>query len=110
LKDLRRLVLFLDPEEPSELSGVHLVWAGRKVRPSYAHPAPAVTESVFDDEGFWVLELSALVRMKLTSYRDIDRVHVADLLRVEMIDDALRGSLPPDLLKKLRAVEASATE
>ena len=107
LKDLRRLVLFLDPEEPSKLSGVHLVWAGRKVLPSYAHPAPAVTESVFDDEGFWVLELSALVRMKLTSFRDIDRVHVADLLRVDMIDDALRDSLPPDLLARLRTVEAT---
>src|SRR5438552_15175608 len=35
VQDLRRLVLFVDPEEPSLRSGVHLVWAGQKGRPSY---------------------------------------------------------------------------
>src|SRR5947207_9229571 len=28
--DLSRLVLFVDPEEPSRKAGVHLVWAGQK--------------------------------------------------------------------------------
>src|SRR2546429_8802086 len=40
VQDLRPLVLFVDPEEPSLRAGVHLVWAGQKVRPSYAHPTP----------------------------------------------------------------------
>src|SRR5262249_54466646 len=44
--DLPRIVLFVDPEDPDPKSGVHLVWARMKVRPSYAHPAPAVDESV----------------------------------------------------------------
>ncbi len=39
-----------------------------------------------------LLDLPALVRMKLTSYRDIDRVHVADLLSVGLIDDAVAGA------------------
>src|SRR5262245_49835011 len=39
-EDLRDLVLFTDPEEPSKKSGVHLVWAGEKIRPSYAAPSP----------------------------------------------------------------------
>jgi hypothetical protein len=106
--DLRRLMLFTDPEEPSRRSGVHLVWAGQKVLPSYAHAAPTVEEAVFDEaQGFWLLELAALVRMKLTSFRDIDRVHVADLIGVGLIDAAVRASLPADLLERLTAVEAT---
>ena len=104
--DLRPMALFVDPEEPSRRSGVRLVWAGQKVRPSYVHPAPRVDESVFDPQGFWALNLSALVRMKLTSLRDIDRVHVADMLRVGLVDDRVRAALPPDLLPRLDAIEA----
>jgi hypothetical protein len=104
--DLCRLILFTDPDEPSRRSGVHLVWANQKVLPSYAHPAPSVEEGVFDpQQGFWVLDLGALGRMKLTSFRDIDRVHVADLASVGQIDDRIRAALPPDLMERLRAVE-----
>jgi hypothetical protein len=101
----RRLVLFVDPDEPSRRSGVHLVWAGLKVRPSYEHPAPGLDEAVFDPEGFWVLDLPALLRMKLTSLRDLDRVHVADLLRVKMIDRNLREALPLDLQARLDDID-----
>lgn len=100
-EDLRSLVLFVDPAEPSRRSGVHLVWAAEKVRPSYAHEAPDVTEAVRPRGSFAVLGLPALLRMKLTSYRDIDRVHVADLLRVGLIDDPVRATLPADLRTKL---------
>jgi hypothetical protein len=109
--DLRPLILFTDPEEPSRRSGVHLVWAGPKVLPSYAHAAAGVEESIFEaKQGYWVLDLGALVRMKLTSFRDIDRVHIRDMLSVVLIDDAVRASLPPDLLQKLAAIEASLDE
>lgn len=108
IRGVARLMLFTDPEEPSRRSGVHLVWAGQKVLPSYAHPTPSVEEAVFDEEqGFWLLDLAALVRMKLTSFRDVDRVHVADLIGVGLIDDAVRASLPGDLLERLHAVEAT---
>src|SRR5438045_3089709 len=79
-EDLRGLVMFIDPDEPSRRSAVHLIWAGEPVRPSYKVPAPEVSEGVRDPEGFVVLSLPALVRMKLTSFGDIDRVHIADLL------------------------------
>ncbi len=105
--DLRRMVLFVDPEAPSKKSGVHLVWAGEKVRTTYSRPAPTIEESVIAPEGFRVLSLPALVRMKLTSFRDIDRVHIADLLGVGLIDDAVRKSLPADLGERLATIEAS---
>ena len=104
---LRRRVLFIDPEAPSKRSGVHLVWAGEKVRTTNPQPAPGVEESVIAPEGFRVLNLPALVRMKLTSFRDIDRVHIADLLRVGLIDQRVRDSLPADLRERLHAVEDS---
>jgi len=106
-QDLRRIVLFIDPDEPSKRSGVHLVWAGEKVRPSYSFPAPLVEEAVRDPEGFMILDLAALVRMKLTSFRPIDQAHVGDLLSVGLIDEFTRTGLPGDLQERLRFVEES---
>ncbi len=109
-EDLRGLVLFIDPDEPSRRAGVHLVWAGERVRPSYTTPAPLVTESERDPEGFRVLSLPALVRMKLTSFRDIDRVHVGDMLSVGLIGPGVRAALPAELLARLEEIERSANE
>jgi hypothetical protein len=109
-QDLRGLVLFVDPDEPSRRSGVHLVWAGEKVRPSYPEPAPRVDESEIDPEGFRVLSLPALVRMKLTSFRQIDQVHIADMLAVGLIDDAVRAALSAELKNRLEAIDRSLDE
>ncbi len=107
-EDLRSLVLFVDPDEPSRRSGIHLVWAGEKVRPSYAHPAPDVSEAARPAGSFAVLDLPALVRMKLTSLRDIDRVHLADLLSVGLIDARVRAALPADLRARLDEIARAA--
>lgn len=109
-EDLRRLVLFVDPEEPSKRSGIHLVWAGEKVRPSYATPAPETSEAVRDPEGFLVLDLPALVRMKLTSFRDIDRVHIADMLAVGLIDERVRAGLMGELRQRLEQLDRESQE
>ncbi len=108
--DLRRLILFVDPDEPSRRAGVRIVWADELIRRSYVCPAPSVAEAIRDPEGFWLLDLPALVRMKLTSYRDIDRVHIADLLGVGLIDETLRASLPDELRRRLRAIEQENEE
>ena len=60
-----------------------------------------------DAEGLLVLDLPALVPMQLTSFRDIDRVHIADMLSVGLIDQALRRMLPDELRERLSEVEAS---
>ena len=73
------LDLFLDGPEGSVRSAIHVVFAGEKVRPDYLLPAPDVTESEAGPE-FPVLTLAALVRMKLTSFRLKDRLHLLDLL------------------------------
>ncbi len=109
-EDLRGLVLFTDPDEPSRRAGVHLVFAAERVRPSYAEPVPDVTEGVRDPEGFVVLGLPALVRMKLTSFCDADCVHLRDLLELGLIDEAVRKGLPHDLAARLEELAADDTE
>lgn len=103
----RTLTLFVDESEQNRKTGAHVVWAGEKVRPSYAHAAPTLVEAQRDPAGFLVLSLAGLLRMKLTSFRDLDRVHVADLLRAGLIDAAARAQLPEDLRARLGEVEAS---
>jgi hypothetical protein len=48
--------------------------------------------------------LAALVRMKLTSFRDIDRAHVADLLGVGLTDERVHATLPAELIARLNPV------
>ncbi len=104
-EDLRDIVLFTDPQEPSRKSGVHLVWAGERIRPSYTVLSPTVDEAVRDPEGFLVVDLPALVRMKLTSFRPIDQVHIADMHGVGLIDERVRAALPTELMARLAEVE-----
>ena len=106
-EDLRRLVMFTDPQDPSRRTGVHLVWSGSLVRPSYVCPAPTIDEAVRDPQGFLVLDLPALVRMKLTAFRPIDQAHIEDLCRMELIDSAVRESLPGELRERLDQVKAT---
>ncbi len=108
--DLRRLVVYLDPAEPSKRAGVHLVWANELLRPSYACPSPDVGEAVSDPQGFRVIDLPALVRMKLTSFRDIDRVHLGDLIEVGLLTPSVRSTLPPALLLRLAQIEADRAD
>lgn len=71
------------------------------MRPDHVLPAPDVTESEPGPD-FAVATLDALVRMKLTSFRLKDRVHVLDLLEVGLIDDSWCDRLPTELGARLR--------
>ena len=99
--------LFLDGPEGSVRSAIHVVFAREKVRPDYVLPAPDVTESEAGPE-FTVVALDALVRMKLTSFRLRDRVHLLDLLEVGLIDESWCDRLPPELGARLRELIESA--
>lgn len=103
-EDVLGVTLFKEPDEPSVRASIHLVWAQQKVRPEYSLPAPSVDESVRDPQGFSVIDLPALVRMKLTSFRDIDRVHIADMLSVGLIDETIKSGLASDLQERLSIV------
>jgi len=98
--------LFLDGPEGSVRSAIHIVFAAERVRPGYALPAPDVTESEPGPE-FTVATLDALVRMKLTSFRLRDQVHLLDLLEVGLIDESWCDRFPAELALRLRELIAS---
>lgn len=79
------LDVFLDGPSGRPLDAVHVLFAGEKVRPEYATPAPDVLDSVAATH-FQVISLSALVQMKLNSNRDKDRTHLRDMIGVGLID------------------------
>jgi hypothetical protein len=93
--------LFLDGLQAKARDAVHVVFAGEKVRPEHVLPAPEISEAE-QAPGFRVLSLDALVRMKLTSFRDKDRTHLRDLLEVGLLDASWPGRLPPELGQRLQ--------
>ena len=80
---------------------MHVIFAGEKVRPEYVAPVPDVAESV-SFKSYRVLALEAVVRMKLTSNRDKDRMHLRDMLGVGLIDATWPARYPPELAARLQ--------
>ncbi len=93
--------MFLDGPQAKARDAVHVVFAGEKVRPEYALPAPDVTESEVS-ASLRILSLGALVRMKLTSFRRKDQVHLLDLIGVGLIDADWPSRFPPPLAARLQ--------
>jgi hypothetical protein len=97
------LDLFLDGPEGKARDGILLIFEGETVRPGEPLPNPAVTESVAGGE-YRVLDLRALVQIKLTAYRDKDRTHLRDLLELGLIDASWLAHYPAELAERLRAL------
>jgi hypothetical protein len=95
------LEVFLDGPGASVRDALHLIPAAEKVRPDYLLPAPDVAESEPGDQ-FRLVTLPALVRMKLTSFRDKDRTHLRDLIELGLLDDSWYQQLPPPLAQRLQ--------
>lgn len=100
------LDMFLDGAEAKARDAVHIVFADEHVRPEYPLPAPDVHESEQSAE-LRILSLDALVRMKLTSFRDKDRVHIRDLIDVGLVDATWLERLPNSLAERLRVLLAT---
>lgn len=92
---------FTDGPDGGFRDGVHILFADEKVREEYVAPAAAVEESESTDK-FRVVTLEALVRMKLTSFRDKDKTHLRDMIDVGLIDATWTSRLIPDLAARLQ--------
>jgi hypothetical protein len=88
--------MFLDGEGSKARDAVHLLFANEKVRESDLIQTPDVSEGE-NASGFQVLALESLVKMKLTSYRRKDQVHLLDMLEVGLVDPSWVGRLPDAL-------------
>ncbi len=93
--------MFLDGPEAKARDAVHVVFSGERVRPEYLLPVPDVTDAEQTPE-FRLLNLEPLVRMKLTSFRRKDQVHVLDLAEVGLVDESWVNRFPPELSERLR--------
>lgn len=100
--------MFLERDDPNPRHGVHLVWAGEKVRPEYPLPSPTIDERQMLERGKSVVSLSGLVRMKLIANRDLDRVHLRDLIDVGLIGRDELEKLPAGLADLLGTLLAEA--
>jgi hypothetical protein len=92
---------FIDGPQGKPSGGVHLLFAGEKVRPRDEYPLPDLDESQ-RAVGFQVAALEALVRMKLIAYRRKDQVHLLDLIGVGLVDASWPARLPPPLGDRLQ--------
>jgi hypothetical protein len=95
--------MFLDGPGAKARDAVHVIFANEKIRAEYLLPAPDVDDSKATATSN-VLALDALVRMKLTSFRDKDRMHLRDFIDVGLVDATWTSHLPPDLAARLQEV------
>ena len=93
--------MFLDGPDAKARDAVHVIFSGEKVRPEYLAAVPDVGESV-SFTSYRVLALEAVVRMKLTSYRRKDQVHLLDMLDVGLIDATWPARYPAELAARLQ--------
>jgi hypothetical protein len=95
--------MFLDGPGAKAQDAIHIIFAKEKVKSDSIMPSPDVDES--EDAGeFTLLSLEALVTMKLTSYRDKDRVHLRDMIEIGQIDASWLDRVPPPLKERLQAL------
>ncbi len=102
-RHVKSIDMFLDGPGAKARDAIHVIFAGEKVTGDSLVPAPDVDEA--DSTGpFRVVDLEPLVRMKLTSYRLKDRVHLLDMIGVGLIDETWPTRFPPELAERLQTL------
>jgi hypothetical protein len=98
--------MFLDGAGAKARDAVHIVFANERIRQEYLESAPDVEPHEMAPP-FCVLALESLVRMKLTSFRLKDQVHIQDMIGVGLIDESWPDRLPPEQAERLRTLLAN---
>lgn len=93
--------MFLDGPSSKARDAVHVVFAGERVHPDSVEPSPDVSDSV-PTGSFRTISLESLIRMKLTSFRLKDRVHLLDMIEVGLIDESWLDRMTSELAQRLR--------
>jgi hypothetical protein len=99
--------MLVDAASPKARSAVHLVFTREKVRPEYVDSVPGISCPSRTSEGILIAPVADLVRMKLTSFRLKDQVHIQDMDSVGLITPEIEASLSEALRERLRKVRAS---
>jgi Uncharacterised nucleotidyltransferase len=100
-RHVKGIDMFLDGPGAKARDAVHILFAGEKVRSDDSVPAPLVSESEIVG-AHHVVAFGSLVRMKLTSFRRKDQVHIQDMIDVGLVDASWLPGLPPELSVRLK--------
>ena len=95
--------VFLDGPEAKVRDAIHILWAGEKAVPDAIEPTPELNQTEPGD-GFELVPLEDLVRMKLTSFRDKDRMHLRDMASVGLVDESWPSRFSPSLSERLQMI------
>ena len=98
--------MLLDSENPKARSAIHLLMAGERIRPEYPEPAPSLGTGEMI-RGARIISIDHLLKMKLTSFRLKDQVHIQDLDGAGLITKSMEDSLSPILRDRLTQIRAS---
>jgi Uncharacterised nucleotidyltransferase len=97
--------MFLDGKGAKARDAVHILFANEKVRAEYVEPSADVSEVETSEDGrYRHLKLEALVRMKLTSFRLKDQVHLQDMAQLGLIDATWPAKFRPELAERLQQI------
>jgi hypothetical protein len=100
-RHVKGIDMFLDGRGAKARDAVHILYAGEKVRADDLAAAPQIDESESADS-FRVVAFESLLRMKLTSYRRKDQVHILDMIDVGLVDETWLSRLPAALSERLK--------
>jgi hypothetical protein len=90
----------------SARNAVHLIFSGEMVRPNQAEPNPPIAPERKRIHGgeVMVIPVADLLRMKLSSFRDKDRVHVRSMDGAGLIMREVEAGLSDELSARLQHV------
>ena len=96
---------FLDGPDANPRDAVHIVFAGERVKPNDLEVTADVSEiEIEKSDDYDILKLESLVRMKLTSFRRKDQVHLIDMISVGLIDTTWPNRFQTELGDRLQTL------
>jgi hypothetical protein len=98
--------MLVQTDEPTARRAVHLIFTGEKVRPQYPEAAPELGPC-HRIKGIRLIPIADLVRMKLTSFRLKDQVHLKDMDEAHLIAAEIEAILSEPLRARLAQIRAS---
>ena len=95
------ITMFLDGPDAKARDAVHVVFAGKKVREHYTEAVPEIDKFEWIEDAR-TLPFDRLVKMKLTSFRRKDQVHLLDMISIGLLDPSWLDRFSPELRSRLQ--------
>jgi hypothetical protein len=98
--------MLIQKDHPSARRAVHMIFTGEKVREEYSEATPDFGAFRVID-GIRLAPVLDLVKMKLSSFRLKDQMHLKDLDEAGLITAETESALSPTHIERLAAVRAA---